>query len=184
MKLFGIPKSPFYKRHLKWTSTFVKNNLEIIEKNYSLYPTKNKWECNVHSVSASENENVYKIDYVFLKTEYEKIIKDVTKIYGIKDYWVTDIWYNYYKNGQYQEPHSHLGFNNDGIPGGFTCVHYMIFDPKYHFPTKFVDTTFKPPKIKCGDILFFPDDLMHYVPANRSNKPRLTTAFTISTDMR
>ena len=36
------------------------------------------------------------------------------------------------------------------------------------------------PEIKEGDILFFPDNLIHFVPKNKTNKPRLTIAFTVT----
>ena len=35
-------------------------------------------------------------------------------------------------------------------------------------------------KIQSGDIVFFPDDLEHYVPKSETDKPRLTVAFTVS----
>ena len=163
-----------YKRNLKWTKEFVKNNINIIEENYSLHPYKNKWKCNVHTVHDYETENVYPIDYKFLRRKYEDIVKDVVKKYDIVNYHLSDIWYNYYKEGQFQEPHTHNG------DGGLTAVHYLIFDPKYHSTTKFTDPNIKSPRIRCGDIIFFPDDAEHYVPVNETDKPRLTTAFTVT----
>ena len=112
-----------HKRHLRWTKEFVKKNINIIEQNYSLHPYKNKWNCYVHTVHDYETENVYMIDYKFLRKEYEKLSADVAKKYGIENYSLSDIWYNYYKRGQYQEPHTHLGLNNDIKAGGFTAVH-------------------------------------------------------------
>ena len=35
-------------------------------------------------------------------------------------------------------------------------------------------------KLESGDIVFFPDDLEHYVPKSETDKPRLTVAFTVS----
>ena len=96
-----------YKRNLRWTKEFVKKNINIIEENYSLHPYKNKWKCNVHTVHDYETENVYPIDYKFLRRKYEDIVKDVVKKYDIVNYHLSDIWYNYYKEGQFQEPHTH-----------------------------------------------------------------------------
>ena len=169
-----------YKRHLRWTNEFVENNIGTIEQNYSLHPYKNKWKCNVHSVHDYETKNVYMIDYKFLRKEYEKVAADAAKKYGIENYGLGDIWYNYYKKGQYQEPHKHLGPHNDIKAGGFTAVHYMIFDPTYHAATQFTDPNIKPLRVRCGDIVFFPDDVEHYVPENETDKPRLTTAFTVT----
>ena len=169
-----------YKRHLRWTKEFVENNIGTIEQNYSLHPYKNKWKCNVHSVHDYETENVYMIDYKFLRKEYEKVAADAAKKYGIEKYGLGDIWYNYYKKGQYQEPHNHLGKYNEITTKGFTAVHYLIFDPKYHSPTKFTDRKLKSLDVEVGDIIFFSNDVGHYVPKNTSNKPRLTTAFTVT----
>ena len=36
-------KNIFYKTNLKWTKKFVENNINTIEKNYVLYPNKNRW---------------------------------------------------------------------------------------------------------------------------------------------
>ena len=176
-------KNRIYKRHLNWTKKFVRDNIDLIEKNYSSCPHKNNWNCNVHSMSDNEFDNVpfpgNRIDYEFLRKEYEKLAADVTKKYGIEKYSLSDIWYNYYKKGQFQEPHMHLGPDNDAKPGGFTAVHYLLFDPKYHFATQFIDPDIKPLRIRCGDIVFFSDDVYHCVPPSETDIPRLTVAFTI-----
>ena len=173
MKLFGRSNKKIYKRHLRWTDDFVKNNIYNIEKNYSLYPTRNRWNCNCHVIHDNDID-VNPIDYNFLRKEYERLTMDVSRKYGMKKYSLSDIWYNYYKEGQYQDAHDHEG------NGGLTAVHYLIFDSKYHSPTLFDDPTIKSPKVKRGDIIFFPDSWMHYVPRNETNKPRLTVAFTIT----
>ena len=178
--LFGKPNPKnFYRQKLEWTTDFVEKNICNIEKNYSLYPYRNKWNCNVHSIHDYEND-VFSIDYKFLRKEYEKIVVKVTQKFGIKKYQLSDIWYNYYKKGQYQEPHNHLGKYNEITTKGFTAVHYLIFDPKYHSPTKFTDRKLKSLDVEVGDIIFFSNDVGHYVPKNTSNKPRLTTAFTVT----
>ena len=174
--LFGKPKPKnFYKKNLKWTDQFINNNIYNIERNYSLYPYRNRWNCNCHVIHDDDGD-VYPIDYKFLRKEYEKVAVKVTKKLGIKEYELGDIWYNYYKQGQYQEPHTHDG------NGGFTAVHYLIFDPQYHAPTFFSDPfiNIESPRVNSGDIIFFPASLYHYVPENETDKPRLTIAFTIT----
>jgi hypothetical protein len=163
----------FYKKNLYWTKEFIKNNINIIEKNYSLYPNRNRWNCNCHVIHDNDKD-VQLINYSFLRKKYEKITKEVCKLFKIKNYALSDIWYNYYKKSQYQEPHIHEG------QGGLTAVHYLIFNSKNHSKTCFTDLKIKPPKIKSGDILFFPDNLEHYVPENKTEEPRLTVAFTIT----
>jgi len=163
--------SIFYKTNLSWTNKFVKDNIRNIEKNYSLYPNKNRWECNCHTIH-DDDGNVYPINYSFLRKEYEKIAIEVCKNYNINEYYLSDIWYNYYKKEQYQEPHIHDG------NGGVTAVHYLIFDAKKHSKTCF--NNIETPNINEGDILFFPDNLEHFVPENKTDSPRLTVAFTIT----
>ena len=127
-----------YKRHLKWTNEFVKNNISIIEKNYSLYPSRTQWNNmtvydkeshkfvdiweDVHSVHDYEMKDIYRIDYKFLRQQYTKVTEDVTREYGLEKYGISDIWYNYYKKGQYQIPHKHLGPYNDNPPGGLSAI--------------------------------------------------------------
>ena len=143
-----------------------------------MYPTRNRWNCNCHVIHDNDID-VNPIDYNFLRKEYERLTMDVSRKYGMKKYSLSDIWYNYYKKGQFQEPHMHLGPDNDGIPGGFTAVHYLLFGPKYHFATQFIDPDIKPLRIRCGDIVFFSDDVYHCVPPSETDIPRLTVAFTI-----
>ena len=166
--------SKFYKRNLKWTEDYVKENINIIENNYKKFPNRNRWQCDCHVIHDDEhyNDDVLPINFIFLREEYEKITLDFCNEKKLKLKHISDIWYNYYKIGQYQEPHIHDG-------NGYTVVHYMIFDPKYHFPTKFTESKIISPEIKRGDILFFPSDYEHYVPKNLTTMPRLTTAFTV-----
>jgi len=165
----------YYKRKLDWSQEFVDNNIDIIEENYKKFPTKNRWNCNVHTMHDDDDhyEDLLTIDFAYLRQEYEKIAPDIARFFGMKEYHLSDIWYNYYKEGQYQEPHMHDG------EGGVTAVHYLLFDPKEHSKTEFTDGD-KSPNIQQGDILFFDCFKEHYVPQNKSTKPRLTVAFTIT----
>ena len=56
----------FYKTNLKWTKKFVENNIINIEKNYNLYPNKNRWNCDCHVVHDND-KNVHLINYNFLR---------------------------------------------------------------------------------------------------------------------
>ena len=164
----------YYKRKLDWSQEFVDNNIDIIEENYKKFPTKNRWNCNVHTMHDDDDhyEDLLTIDFAYLRQEYEKIAPDIARFFGMKEYHLSDIWYNYYKKQQYQEPHIHDG------NGGLTAVHYLIFDAKKHSKTCF--NNIESPNIDEGDILFFPDNLEHFVPENKTDSPRLTVAFTIT----
>ena len=170
------PNNIFYKKNLTWTDDFVKANIKNIEKNYSMYPNRNRWNCDCHVVHDND-KGVYPVDYSFLRKKYEKLSEEACENYNIKNYHLSDIWYSYYKNNQYQEPHIHEG------NGGLTAVHYLLYDSKSHSVTHFTDKKIKSPQIKQGDILFFPCDIEHYVPYNKTDKPRLTVAFTVTRNL-
>ena len=164
--------SKFYRRRLWWTNRFVKNNINIIESNYSQFPNRNRWDCNCHVIHDNDFD-VQHIDFPFLRKQYEKVIKDFCRKEHLSLASIGDLWYSYYKRDQYQEPHAH-----DGWDKSFTAVHYMIFDNNHHSETKFTNPDIVAPKVKQGDILFFPADWIHYVPFNETKIPRLTLAFT------
>ena len=166
-------KSKFYKKKLEWTSNFVQKNISAIERNYEKFPSKNRWNCNCHVVH-DDDLDAEPIDYEFLKTEYEKEAIIFCEKNGLKFNGFGSIWYNYYKTGQYQEPHNH--------DGGFTFIHYMIFDKDRHSATQFTDPNLESPQIEQGDILIFDGTIQHYVPANSSTNPRLTVAFTFDVE--
>ena len=166
--------SEFYKTKLDWTDEFVKNNIEIIEKNYSKFPDRNRWNCNVHAIHEDDSDAL-PLDYSFLRKEYDKVVEEFCRERGHELKHISIIWYNYYKTNQYQEPHRH----GDPDTKGFTAVHYMIFDKDNHFETRFADKTRISPTIEQGDILLFPCNWLHYVPPNHADSPRLTVAFTL-----
>jgi hypothetical protein len=163
----------YYKTNLDWSQKFVDNNIDIIEENYKRFPTRNRWNCNVHAIHDNDEDMLTNIDFMYLRREYEKLAPEVARFFDIKEYHLSDLWYNYYKEGQDQEPHMHDG------EGGVTAVHYLLFDPKEHSKTEFTDGD-KAPEIQQGDILFFDCFKEHYVPQNNSTKPRLTVAFTMT----
>jgi hypothetical protein len=167
-------KNMFYKERVEWTNSFLLKNIHLIEKNYRLHPNKNRWDCDCHVIH-DDDIDIERVDFEFLRLEYEKIVSRFCTIRGLKLKHISDIWYNYYKVGQYQEPHIHEGV-------GYTAVHYMIYDPAYHSRTEFTDPKIVSPEIEEGDILFFPSHYEHYVPHNQSAFPRLTAAFTVVID--
>jgi len=168
-----VLESKFYQKNLPWTYDFVKTNIDIIEKNYEKFPSRNRWNCNCHVIHDNDLD-AEPIDFEFLRSEYEKQAILFCQSRGLKFNGLGPIWYNYYKSGQYQEPHVH--------EGSYTFVHYMIFDNTQHSSTKFTDDSIESPEINQGDILIFDGELEHYVPANNCTSPRLTVAFTFDVE--
>jgi hypothetical protein len=161
----------FFAKNLEWTNDFVEKNISIIEKNYNLYPHRNRWNCDCHVIHDNDYD-VEHIDFLFLREKYNQIVRDFCDYKKIKLKHLSDIWYNYYKESQYQEPHIHEG-------NGYTAVHYLIYDKNYHSKTEFTDKNIICPEVSKGDIIIFPSEYEHYVLPNTSNMPRLTVAFTI-----
>ena len=165
----------FWIKNLSWTNNFVSDNISIIEENYKKFPTRNRWNCNCHVIHDDDydTDNITHINYSFLRNEYIKLTKHFLEENSInRDFVLGDIWYNYYKFDQFQEPHVH--------ESTFTIVHYLLYDESIHSQTKFTNTNIVMPKIKQGDVVIFPGFYEHYVEKNISNLPRLTIALGIT----
>ena len=110
---------------------------------------------------------------------------------------ITDMWYNLYSDGEYQEAHNHCG---DALaPTHFACVHFLSFNPKIHSPLTFIDPmdTLRHlsinmkteeycdrhnPRVKEGSLVMFPAYLKHEVKSYPSHpdEPRITVSFNIT----
>lgn len=110
---------------------------------------------------------------------------------------IADIWYNYYQNKEYQEPHTHFGTYNS--PNHFACVHFLSYNPKIHSPLTFCDplrlvrlSTLETigfggysenidVNAREGDLVMFPSYLEHEVrPAPPTPEyPRITISFNL-----
>lgn len=165
--------------NIPWTDEFVKNNINKIEFNWNLHPHKNSWQCNCHTgFDWEEDSSVLRIDFDFLRDEYTKIVTNYCTSQGKELSSIGDIWYNYYKFDQYQEPHNHISLDRTDFDyKSFVCVHYLIFDPKIHNPIMFEDKSLYVPEVSSGDALIFTSEKVHYVKESKTNSPRLSIAF-------
>ena len=161
----------FWKVHLPWTKKFVKDNIDIIEKGYNLFPMRNNWECNVHTIYEDDND-VPQIDYKFLSKEYIDVCTKFARSQKLDRVFMGDVWYNYYKKSQYQEPHVH--------DSHWTAIHYLKYNRFKHPRTRFTDPKIKSPRVREGDLIVFPGKYEHYVKECKTDDPRLTIAFGIS----
>ena len=91
------------------------------------------------------------------------------------------LWSQRYTRGQYHGAHNH-GLMN------ISCVLYVEFDEKEHFPTTFYSPFPDPyygtinkiaPPVSEGEILTFPSILLHESPASVSDKQRTIMSFNI-----
>ena len=108
---------------------------------------------------------------------------------------VSQMWYNVYNGGEWQEEHTHTG--TIGSPIHFACIHFLSFDPNIHTPVTFIDPLITTRalslemksngyndkvnlKYEEGDLIMFPSYLSHEVsPSIQSNYPRITISFNI-----
>ena len=110
---------------------------------------------------------------------------------------LSDIWFNYYSNGEYQEPHHHVHPNMKGKTH-FSCIHYLQYDESIHQSVTFVDPLMLirshslemdsnyydekySPEIREGSLLMFPSYLEHFVKKSdpTPDNPRISIAFNI-----
>ena len=110
---------------------------------------------------------------------------------------ISDIWFNYYVDGEYQEAHTHFG--NYNKPLHFACIHFLSFDPNRHSPLVFTDpiTNLRATSVemkssgyeekyfvnpKEGDFIMIPTYLEHEVKSGprTPDYPRITVSFNLT----
>lgn len=129
-----------------------------------------------------------------MRRQYLKVINSF-----FDDDWeimITNLWYNYYINGEYQEGHEHVLPALNDIH--FSCVHFLSHNDELHSPLAFSDPlktirglslemnsnayseryVFTP---REGDFIMFPSYLSHEVKAGSPTPeyPRITISFNI-----
>jgi len=162
-----------------------------------------KWNCDVHSSFLPNKPD--NIDYTKSMFFYKKAYESFANSLGMKrhSYKITDIWYNKYKQKQFQEIHHHH-------PSSFSAIHYLrlcddhpgttFINPSKHgflyesFLTNLFNLcdssndlhSFFYPKfsisVKQGDIIIFPSSIEHEVCQQKSNNERITISFNIQID--
>jgi uncharacterized protein (TIGR02466 family) len=175
--------------------------IQEIENKYNQEPTHkhDSWEENVHTSIQYEgykNNLEYfqnagiPLDLVQLIDEKIQSLVRMENLHDIGQFYISEMWYNAYKNGQYQHKHKHSNGNNNFFSG----VYYIQFDENEHSPTRFYNPYFEidfdkienhpffvyKPKIKENDLLIFPSDVGHDVSHQYSSKLRITISFNVS----
>jgi len=172
-----------------------------IEARYNDTPTHkpDSWEENIHTsiqyggyrnnVEYFQNAGI-PLDLVHLIHEKIQHIVHIEKLYEIGQFYISEMWYNAYKNGQHQHKHKHSNGNNNFFSG----VYYLKFNENEHNSTRFYNPYFEinfdkiknhpffvyTPKIKEDDLLIFPSDVGHDVCPQHSFELRVTVAFNVS----
>ena len=159
-------------------------------RNLDVNDTPDGWVCDVRT----EFHGAFPPEY---SDHYQDILKQWRTDVGLTDKpYISEIWMNAYEEQHFQEPHTHL-------PGFFSAIHYVLFDPEIHESTVFqnpqesvhafmFDDEFMDPKlnehlpenyetdVQEGDIIIFPSHLRHFVKRNPTRKLRMTVSFNIN----
>lgn len=159
-------------------------------KDHSTNKTPTGWNCNVRTEFHGAFPQHYKEAYTNILYEWKQEI-------GLSQRpFIDEIWMNAYEESHFQEPHSHL-------PGFFSGIHYVCFDPEVHkgttfqnpmdqiysfmFDEEFLDKDKNEHldenadiEINEGDIILFPSHLKHFVAKNESKQLRMTVSFNIN----
>lgn len=197
-KVIGFGSS-FYQDSIQYSNR--ESLIQEIEKRYDEEPTSKpySWEENIHTsiqYGGYRNNLEYfeksgiPLDLVCLIDEKIQSIILKENLSDIGKFYILEMWYNAYKNGQYQQKHKHSNENNNFFSG----VYYIQFDEGEHGATRFYNPYFEIdfdkvdkhpffvyiPKIKQNDLFVFPSDVGHDVLHQYSSKLRITISFNVS----
>jgi len=149
--------------------------------------------CELNS-SFFEKSILYNERLVGYETILEnEIKKHMNKINEKLEYVIERPWYNVYKKGNFQEPHTHLGTSN-GV--ALSCVYCIkesdaelyFFNPQYNvhklsgIRSIFNSDNYKEhfiPDMKEGNLIIFPSYLYHGVSPQKHDTERITIAVNI-----
>ena len=170
----------------------VPNHIEIKENYYSHLKdvihesddtTVDRWNCNVKTTFNLFVDCLwddYFLDSVVWKP-IDQMLEEVDLNFYPTQSKISDIWANFYKGGEFQETHDHVGKGHNLFSGiyilhqkgpnktSFFMNNYGILD--HHINTSDMDD------IKEGTVIIFPSNLLHYV--NPVEDERCTISFNI-----
>lgn len=187
--------SPFYYKktfddHYKVRTTLLKHIKSQYEKNPNNQPPS--WSCKVHTTQSRRDPIFDKVKgyYEFATDQFLKQIQFPDCRVDI-----SEMWYNAYGSGQWQESHTHHG-SEDVY---FSAVHFLKYDKNIHPPLTMNNlnrvlmeprfagrqTTLdywhmsKNIEVVEGDIIFFPSLLEHQVNVQETDELRVTVSFNV-----
>lgn len=176
------------------------NLLKKIAEQYDKNPNSkpDSWDENVHtSIQYGKHKDNFEyfelagipLDLVALINDKVKKLVEIENLQGLGEFYISEMWYNAYKNGQYQYMHKHSNNYNNFFSG----VYYFELDEE-HSSTRFYNPAFEvdfeqvldhklftfSPKVNQNDIIIFPSDVGHDVTRQYSDKLRVTISFNVS----
>lgn len=161
---FHITDNDYRYEKNKFFSEFFEKEIKLISKQWFNYC------CEIRKMTKGH------VDAFYI---YQS--NDLTYDPKLDDMILTASWVEQANTFQQHFPHDH-GTDT------FACVFYWEYDEEYHeplnmiSPMKYVDSrTYQfIPKIKAGDILVIPGNIVHYTRPNMNVKPRTVVAFNLA----
>jgi len=185
-----------YKTKFEQNEILKNEILPLVTKEYLDNPTTfdNPWDSDVFTTFNQENNKL--VDWDKILPMYISNLQTFAEDLNISGtIHINNAWVNVYGKNQTHELHDHL-------PGQFSAIHFLSYDPEVHFPTAFVnpykkealsnsprfisnDAEHIPPTwtglskidVDEGDIIFFPSFLEHKAPRQHSDKLRVIVSF-------
>lgn len=177
--------------------------IQDAEKRYNQSPNlkPTSWQENVHtSINYDQCKTVEEYskksnipdDLVAVLSNWVQTFVKQKNIDTIGRYYISEIWYNAYKNRQFQHMHKHSNSYNNVFSG----VYYIKFNNNKHTPTRFYHPGFEidfekvitnpyfvyTPDVNENDLIIFPSDIGHDVPIQDTNELRITVSFNVKCD--
>ena len=117
-----------------------KSIVSVIEKNFKLNKTRNKWDKTSvldHAYKDFDNPKYHKVNFDTLIPVYEEVLRAMFDRMGLLSTFSFEfriVNYTCMSKSHYMNSHLHPGVD-------FTAVHYIQFDKKHHTPTMFEITS-------------------------------------------
>jgi uncharacterized protein (TIGR02466 family) len=188
--------SPFYYKSKVTDHEKIKTSLiDHIQTQHTKNPNNQpeSWSCKVHTTQSKFDLKLFSIKEFYQK-DVIKFIDDL-KVPASIEVSISDIWFNAYKKGQWQESHHHYGKQSVY----FSAVHFLKYDKELHPPLIFNNMNrllFTPCNIgrstsldywdldkvvdvEEGDVIIFPSFIEHQVNVQESDELRSTISFNI-----
>ena len=207
--LFSIP---VWKNALNIDNDIKNNLLDQITQNYEEH--KNyvlpDWNCVVHSTYKENNGIDYSNVVSIYKQEYENFVSENNLNLNLHNYWVQNLWYNYYVKHSNQEIHDHVTVcSEDNTFVFFSAVYFLklndnhpriqFYNPntysisngqsekvRSYFNTQNINHSFQRRyfgfDVKEDDLIIFPSSLEHAVFQQTVDDPRITISFNIKSE--
>jgi hypothetical protein len=159
-----------------------KTLLPAIETRLPITENQNQWICKMNTEFFSRHEDQAKYIDLIEQSIYpalDQLFVEMPDLNKPQSSNVTDIWYNHYAPGHFQEVHTHTSRLD------LSGIYILKLEEQnktvfYSYPTannRLSHAVKQTTEVKEGDIMLFPAELLHYVLP--CEKDRITVSFNV-----